>query len=93
MPELRECPFCGGTKLKVDSKKGSNFRVVNGKVEEFHVVTVRCNRCHTRGPTTSVYLKWGEYNAARIMEDAAIEAWNRRYTPPSEIDFDYLSVL
>ena len=78
MAELKPCPFCGGTKLKVDSKKGSNFRVVNGKVEEFHVVTVRCNRCHTRGPTTSVYLAWGQYDAAKVMNDAAIEAWNRR---------------
>ena len=76
--ELKPCPFCGGNKLKVDSKKGNNFRCVNGKREDFHVVTVRCNKCHTRGPTVSVYLGWGQYNAAKVMNDAAIEAWNRR---------------
>ena len=76
--ELKPCPFCGSKKLKIDSKKGSNFRYVNGKREDFHVVTVRCNRCHTRGPTTSVYLGYGQVNAARVMSEAATEAWNRR---------------
>ena len=78
MPDLKPCPFCGGTKLKIDSKKGNNFRFVEGKKEEYHVVTVRCNKCHTRGPTVSIYTRVGQYNAAKIMEYAAIEAWNRR---------------
>ena len=25
------CPFCGVQKIKIDSKKGTNFRFVNGK--------------------------------------------------------------
>lgn len=78
MSELKPCPFCGGNKLKVDSRKNNNTRWINNKMEECHVVTVRCNRCHTRGPTVSVYLGWGQYKAAEIMNDAAIEAWNRR---------------
>ena len=78
MAELKPCPFCGGNKLKVDSKKGNNFRYINGKREEYHVVTVRCNKCHARGPAASVYLPRFSYDAVGVMNDAAIEAWNRR---------------
>ena len=78
MAELKPCPFCGGTKLKVDSKRSNNTRWKDGKRFSSHVVTVRCNRCFARGPATSVLLGSHEYAATRKGEDAAIEAWNRR---------------
>lgn len=80
--ELLPCPFCGFDKIKIDSKKGNNFRFVNGKKEEYHVVTVRCNKCHTRGPTVSIYMRVGQYNAAEIMEMKAIKFWNTRALYP-----------
>lgn len=73
------CPFCGRSRLKVDSKKNSNFRYVNGKREDCHTVSMRCNVCHARGPSVSIYLARGQYNAADLMLDAAINAWNSRY--------------
>ena len=78
MAELKPCPFCGGTKLKVDSKKSNNGKWDGNKYFVSHVVTVRCNRCFTRGPATSVWLRTNEYGAAKKGEGAAIEAWNRR---------------
>lgn len=78
MDDLKPCPFCGGIKFKIDSKKSSNFRYVNGKREDFHVVTVRCNKCHTRGPTVSIWLPFGQYDIVEIMRGKAAESWNRR---------------
>ena len=46
MIELKVCPFCGSTKLKIDSKRSNNFRHKDGKAQYSHVVTVRCNKCH-----------------------------------------------
>lgn len=78
MAELKPCPFCGGTKLKVDSKRSNNTRWEAGKPIAAHVVTVRCKRCFARGPATSVLLGEHEYGAIRKGEESAIEAWNRR---------------
>ena len=49
MFELKPCPFCDGTKLKVERKSrlagrnGLDMRV------EMHTYSVRCNTCHARG--------------------------------------------
>lgn len=79
MTELKPCPFCGGTKLKIDQKTSSNtkYNPETKKCEKFVVVTVRCNKCHTRGPTTSMYA--GFYDRPlQTLKEQAIEAWNRR---------------
>lgn len=77
--ELKPCPFCNGIKLKIDSKKSSGFRYIDGKKEENHVVTVRCNKCHTRGPTVSVWLPSGhQYDSIKAMQKEVIDVWNHR---------------
>ena len=79
MAELKPCPFCGGTKLKVDQKTSSSSKWNSEKrmLDKLIVVTVRCNRCHTRGPTTSLWGNWID-NPIETLGGAAIEAWNRR---------------
>jgi Lar family restriction alleviation protein len=60
---LKPCPFCGSDKLKVDNRKGT--------------YSIRCNRCHARGCTSST---WSNNNTVS-EEDAinkAVELWNRR---------------
>lgn len=74
------CPFCGGVKLKIDSKQkfeGCGYRVT---------CSVRCNSCHARGGTVSgiVPMKMTEpradvqYTTAKALEEQAILKWNRR---------------
>lgn len=83
MPELNlkllPCPFCGSTKLKVDQKASSNtkWNPETGRCDKLVVVTVRCNKCHTRGPTVSMYAGWYD-RPAQVLNNAAIEAWNQR---------------
>lgn len=79
MAELLPCPFCGSTKLKIDQKTSSTTKWNSEKkrVDKLVVVTVRCNKCHTRGPTTSMYGGW--YDSPRkALEEKATEAWNTR---------------
>lgn len=78
--ELKPCPFCGKTKFKIDSKKSTscNWSSEKQKMEYLHVVTVRCNCCHTRGPTVSVYLENGHYNVTELLQSEAADVWNRR---------------
>lgn len=77
---LKKCPFCGGDELKVESKVGSgcnDCRVKDGKLQERHSVSVRCNKCHARGPVVFVWLNWGGYAApVGKLRDEAIRAWN-----------------
>lgn len=83
MPELNlkplPCPFCGSTKLKVDQKTSSNtkWNSETGRCDKLVVVTVRCNKCHTRGPTVSIYAGWYD-RPTQVLNNAAIEAWNQR---------------
>lgn len=77
--ECKPCPFCGSTKLKVDQKTSSTTRWNSKtcKSEKLVVVTVRCNKCHTRGPTVSMYAEWRD-NPRKLLEKAAIDVWNER---------------
>jgi Lar family restriction alleviation protein len=77
-PEIIEigidpCPFCGNTKLKVDSKH-------NGKWSNTgtHSATVRCSKCHARGPTASCKVSDSRWSADEATKQKAIELWNRR---------------
>lgn len=73
MPELKPCPFCGGAKLKIDSKRTFQY---GGK--RHCAVTVRCMQCHARSPVVGINMPDGRYNEREICESAVIEAWNRR---------------
>ena len=70
MTELRSCPFCGGTKLKL-AKKTTKYK---GHVA--YVASIRCNSCHARGGTvTNLTIP---YAVKEDVEAIAIERWNRR---------------
>ena len=88
MDELKPCPFCGGTKLRVERKSrlagwnGLDMRV------EMHTYSVRCNTCHARGgavggrvmndPWTRCAQLPDWATTDNALEAKAIEAWNRR---------------
>lgn len=73
MGDLKPCPFCGGEKLKIDSKR--TFRH-GGK--KHCSVSIRCMKCHARSPVVGVVMPDGHYNETKICETAVCEAWNRR---------------
>ena len=79
MAELKPCPFCGGTKLKIDQKTSSStkWKPETKRCEPLVVVTVRCNKCHARGPTTSMYAGWRD-KPTELLAEKATEAWNWR---------------
>ena len=88
MDELKPCPFCGGTKLKIERKSrlagwnGLDMRV------EMHTFSVRCNTCHARGGAVGGRVMndsrtrghqlpdWATTD--KTLEAKAAEAWNRR---------------
>lgn len=88
MNDLKPCPFCCGTKLKVERKSrlagwnGLDMRV------EMHTYSVRCNTCHARGgavggrvmndPWTRCAQLPDWTTTDKALEAKAIEAWNRR---------------
>ena len=83
MPEmkLKPCPFCGGTKLKIDKKsKLIHYRHVSNCT-----FSVRCSCCHARGGTVSGEVRSGvgepvsnKLTDYETLKFRAIEAWNRR---------------
>lgn len=77
--KLKPCPFCGSTKFEINQKMSSNtkYNPKTKRLEKFVVVTVRCNKCHTRGPTTSIYAGWND-RPTQMLKEKAIEVWNRR---------------
>ena len=62
---LMPCPFCGGTSLKVDTKTSYHQRLGYR-----YTASVRCNKCHARGPTT--------ISNFYESEEQAIINWNYR---------------
>lgn len=91
MAELKPCPFCGGTKLKIERKSrravwavwnGLNMRV------EMYTYSVRCNTCHARGGAVGGRVMNDQWTRCATLPDwvttdetleaKAIEAWNRR---------------
>lgn len=100
MTELKPCPFCGSTKLKIESKgKNVGWTGIDARVD-FHTYSIRCNVCHARGGTAGgkvitshLYIYRDNMPSWAItreeLRQKAIEAWDRRYTPPEEIDYDY----
>ena len=88
MAELKPCPFCGGTKLKVDRK--SRLAGLNGldMRVEMHTYSVRCNTCHARGGAVGGRVMNERFTRCtqlpdwattdKALEAKATEAWNRR---------------
>jgi Lar family restriction alleviation protein len=67
------CPFCGSTKLKVDSKHhGKHY------YEGSHSATVRCQKCHARGPTAACKVTREQMHVTEATKQKAIELWNAR---------------
>lgn len=96
--QLKPCPFCGGTKLKVESKS-----VLDGYAGDIHRVermtfSVRCNSCHARGGvaggrviksfrfsmTEKDLPEWATTDTK--LKEKAIEAWNRRVNDERKTD-------
>lgn len=73
MDDLKSCPFCGGSKLKIDSKRTYLY---GGKKR--CSVTARCMSCHARGPVVGIVMPSSQYDERKICETAVCEAWNRR---------------
>lgn len=71
--EINPCPFCGNTKLKVESKHNGTHYYTGA-----HSATVRCSKCHARGPTASCKVEKGKYHADEETKQRAIELWNAR---------------
>lgn len=90
MTELLPCPFCGSTKLKIESKSTkAGHTGVDERVERM-VFSVRCNVCHARGGASGGkvivgrrYLTHGGdlpqwATTAHIIRQNAIYLWNTR---------------
>ena len=85
MTDLKPCPFCGSTKLKL--KRRSTLAGWNGldwRVER-HVWSVRCNTCLSRGGAVGgrVVLQDREHTIPwattdEALKEKATELWNRR---------------
>ena len=80
---LDYCPFCGSTSLKIDSK-----RTAVSPKECRCAVSVRCMKCHARGPVVSVKIPPGQFDERKIYAKAAGNEWNTRYQE-NEVDRDY----
>lgn len=88
-PDLKPCPFCGSTKLKIESKhKLAGYNGLDMRVEN-RTFSVRCNVCHARGGAVGgkvilgrlVNLELPDYaTTENVIVEKAIEAWNRRVT-------------
>ena len=69
--ELKPCPFCCSTKLKIESKHNGKWHNTGT-----HSASVRCSKCHARGPTASCKVEKGLYSADAYTEQKAAELWN-----------------
>ncbi len=89
MKELKPCPFCGSTKLKIESKsKLHGYTGLDIRVER-HTYSVRCNVCFARGGAVgglvapSVNIKDRDRLPTNIafpheLRQKARELWNKR---------------
>jgi Lar family restriction alleviation protein len=98
--KLLPCPFCGGAKLKMDSK--STLVGYNGASErvERWTFSVRCNTCHARGSTVGgkviPFMIYADVEHKGIttkeeLQRRCVEAWNIRR--PMERIVEQLEVL
>lgn len=93
--ELKPCPFCNSTDLKIDHKSVKSYdptQTLFYSVER-HTYSVRCNKCYARGSTASgrviLYFygslpEWATTDKA--LAARAVSKWNRR---PNYSDEEY----
>lgn len=89
--ELKPCPFCGSTKLKLDKKQTkAGYTGIDALVEQ-KTYSVRCNVCHARGGSAGGKVICSRLDVYRDnmpnwattkeeLQRKAIDAWNRRAT-------------
>ena len=70
--ELKPCPFCGNIKLKIESKHNGKWSNIGT-----HSASVRCSKCHARGPTASCKVEKGKYHTDEETNIRAAELWNK----------------
>lgn len=79
MDSQKQCPFCGKTKIKVESKESNNRRIIKGIRYSGITASVRCNTCHARGPTVGGLYKTGNsLQRQKVIEECqkeALKAW------------------
>ena len=87
--EMKPCPFCGSTKLKIDSKQTkAGYTGIDALVLR-ETYSIRCNVCHARGGAVGGKVIHSHYDVYRNnmpewastkeeLKQKAIEAWNRR---------------
>ena len=75
MAELKPCPFCGGHDVR--------------KITTLFDCRIFCATCRASMLRENFIKRSSLAETLVEAEPEAIEAWNRRYTPTSEIDFDY----
>jgi Lar family restriction alleviation protein len=86
--DLKPCPFCGDTKLKIDKKSVRDGYIGGGVRNDRMTFSVRCNCCHARGGAVGGKIKPFGISEDRLpnvemftkedLEKKAIQAWNRR---------------
>lgn len=52
LENLKQCPFCGGNKLKLDSKNSRVFDMELRRKVDKPTYSVRCSKCFARGGTS-----------------------------------------
>lgn len=84
--ELKPCPFCGSTKLKIDKKSVLDRHTRLGVRLERHTYSVRCNVCHARGRSIGgivvdekdALANCYKHTTDKELAERAIAGWNRR---------------
>ena len=81
--EINPCPFCGNTKLKVESKHhGTHYYTGT------HSASVRCSKCHARGPTASCKVEKGRFGVDEYTKEKAIALWNNLQIQKASDNFE-----
>ena len=85
MADLKPCPFCGSTKLKLERKSTlAGWNGLDWRVER-HTWSVRCNSCFSRGGAVGGrvcaqdrehIIPWATTDEA--LSEQAVALWNRR---------------
>lgn len=76
----KACPFCGKDKLKVELKSGRPTGIGMNRCIPY-TASVRCNCCHSRGPTATKKLFKYKNNYLKFEEavkEEAYKLWNSR---------------
>lgn len=88
--DIKYCPFCGGYKLKIESKTKAKSIYGNNIYCREYTMSVRCNKCHSRGPTINgiVYEKTTRNEEVYELNTSIIKEKSKKkvYGSPSELE-------